>query len=257
MTSIISLQNVQFSYDGAANAVLRDFSLNVATGATTAILGPNGSGKSTLLYLLLGMFTPQRGTITLDGKPHAEYTRRERSRLIGLVPQAEHFPLGFSVLQYVLLGRSPHLGLLQRPGKDDRAAARTALETGGITALAPRQVVSLSGGEQQLATIARSLAQGPRIMLMDEPTSHLDLGNKSRVMELIRRMSAAGVTVIITTHDPNIAAAVAQDVVLMKRGQIVAAGQTDAVINAENLTATYDLPIEVARVRERLVILTP
>src|SRR5690606_13121953 len=121
----------------------------------------------------------------------------------------EFFPIGFSVLDYVLLGRAPYLGLLERPGPADYDAAEQALERVGLAALGGRLVPSLSGGERQLAMVARALAQGPRVLLMDEPTSHLDLGNRRRVLDVIRALSAEGVSVVLTTHDPNAAASVA------------------------------------------------
>jgi iron complex transport system ATP-binding protein len=252
---IISLSGLDFSYDGTGRPVLRDLSLEIPDAAVTAILGPNGSGKTTLLSILLGMLSPQRGTLLVDGKCRADYSHRTMSQLMGLVPQEEYFPFGFSVLEYVLLGRAPYLGLLERPGIADLQAAREALETAGLTALEDRLVRSLSGGERQLAKVARALAQGPRILLLDEPASHLDLGNKCRVLGLIRALAEEGAAVVLTTHDPNAAAAVADHVVLMREGQTMAAGQTDAVLNSENLSATYGVSIEVTCVRGRPVIL--
>lgn len=253
---IISLSGLCFSYDGPGHAVLRDLSLEIPEAAVTAILGPNGSGKTTLLLILLGMLSPQEGSILVRGKRQAEYSRREMSRTMGLVPQQEHFPLGFSVLEYVLLGRAPHLGLLDRPDVKDYTAATEAAERVGIADLVDRLVPTLSGGERQLATVARALAQMPDILLMDEPTSHLDLGNKERILAVIRALVAERVTVALTTHNPNDAAAVADNIVLMREGQVVASGPAEDVLTSENLSATFGVPVEVVRVHGRLVVLT-
>jgi iron complex transport system ATP-binding protein len=252
---IISLAGLRFSYNGSAQPVLRDISLEIPEGAVTAVLGPNGSGKTTLLLILLGMLAPQAGTVLIDGKHRASYSRSAMSQLIGLVPQQERVPFPFSVLDYVLLGRAPHLGLLEQPGRADRQAAREALDTVGLTALMDRPVPSLSGGERQLATVARALAQKPRIFLMDEPASHLDLSNKRRVLGAICALANGGVTIVLTTHDPNAAAVVADTVVLVREGQIIATGPAETVLNSENLSATYGLPVEVVRVRGRPVVL--
>jgi len=250
----IEVEGLRFRYDGMTDDVLRDVDLTVAPAAATAILGPNGCGKTTLLSLLLGLNAPQAGSIALAGRAHASYGRAEMSRLLGLVPQSEQFPLGFSVFDYVLLGRAPFLGLLQRPGDADLAATEAAILEVGIGGLMDRPVQELSGGERQLAMLARALAQQPRGLLMDEPASHLDLGNKQRVIDLIRAQVARGTTVLITTHDPNAAARVADHVVLMRAGQVVAAGPTAQALTGEHLTATYGTPVTVTRLDGRLIV---
>jgi len=253
---IITIRDLSFRYERTGPLVLQDVTLDIPAGTATALLGPNGSGKTTLLSLLLGILTPYAGTIRVAGEPRDHYGRREMSRLIGLVPQQEFFPLGFSVLDYVLLGRAPYLGLLERPGLADYEAAEQALERVGLAALSGRLVPSLSGGERQLAMVARALAQGPRILLMDEPTSHLDLGNRRRVLDVIRTLSGEGVSVILTTHDPNAAASVAGYAVLMRQGQVIASAPVGESLTTEHLTTIYDVPVEVARVGGQLVVLS-
>ena len=252
---MLSLSGVRFSYDGVDNPVLRDLSLEIPEAAATAILGPNGSGKTTLLSLLLGMLSPQAGTILVDGKRQGDCSRRAMSRLMGLVPQEERYPFGFSVLEYVLLGRAPYLGLLERPGAGDIRTARQALEAAGLAALSERLIPSLSGGERQLATVARALAQEPRVLLLDEPTAHLDLSNRRRVLGVVRALVDEGVTAVMTTHDPNAAAAVADHVVLLREGQLVAAGPAAEVLNAADLSRTYGVPVDVVQVCGRPVVL--
>jgi iron complex transport system ATP-binding protein len=254
---IISLSHLSFRYNGAGKAVLRDLSLEIPAGAITAILGPNGSGKTTLLRLLLGVLRPQQGTIWLAGRPQGSFSRRELSQLVGLVPQDEHIPFDFSILEYVLMGRAPYLGPLEMPGETDCQVALAALDTAGLGHLQDRPLPTLSGGERQLATVARALAQKPRILLLDEPTAHLDLGNKGRILEVMRALAAEGVTQVFTTHDPNLAASAAGFAVLMRHGQILDTGPTEAVLTQEKLSATYSVPVQVFLVEGRRVILLP
>jgi iron complex transport system ATP-binding protein len=252
---IISLAGLRFSYTTSGPPVLRDLSLEIPAGAVTAILGPNGSGKTTLLFILLGMLSPQMGEVIIDGKDQKGLPRSMLSRLMGLVPEEEHIPFDFSILEYVLLGRAPHLGLLEQPKEMDYQVALQALERSGLSALADRPIPSLSGGERQLAKVARALAQRPRVLLFDEPTAHLDLNNKGRVLDMIRSLADDGVAVVLTTHDPNAAVVVADHVVLLKEGQTVATGPVDRVLNSENLSQTYGLPVEVTSVHGRPVVL--
>jgi iron complex transport system ATP-binding protein len=255
--SIISLSDLSFSYNGAKRVVLQGLSLEIPAGAITAILGPNGSGKTTLLRLLLGVLRPQQGRILIAGKPQGSYSRRELGQLVGLVPQDEHIPFDFSILEYVLLGRAPYLGPLAMPSEADQQIALAALQTAGLDHLRGRPLPNLSGGERQLTVVARALAQEPRILLMDEPTAHLDLGNKGRLLGIMRNLASAGVTLVMTTHDPNAAAAVASHVVLMRQGQILAAGPVEAMLAADRLSTTYGVPVKVFRAEGRRIVLLP
>jgi iron complex transport system ATP-binding protein len=254
---VLSASGLTFSYDGTSRTVLHGLSLDIPRGAITAILGPNGSGKTTLLRLLLGVLRPQAGTIHLAGQPQDSYSRRQRSQLVGLVPQDEHIPFDFSVVEYVLLGRAPYLSPLQMPGEADRQVALEALDAAGLAGMEHRALPNLSGGERQLATLARALAQQPQILLMDEPTAHLDLSNQGRLLEIMRGLAAQGVSLVLTTHDPNLAAAVAGFAVLMRSGQVLDAGPAEAVLTAEKLSATYAVPVQVFSVEGRQVILLP
>jgi iron complex transport system ATP-binding protein len=252
---IISLDHLRFSYDGSHAVVLNELSLEILPGTITAILGPNGVGKTTLLHLILGLLTPQAGQIWLAGRPQAGYTRAELSRLVGLVLQAEYVPFNFTVLEYVLLGRTPYLGLLQMPAAADYQAAQAAIERLGLAALQRRSVLELSGGERQMVMLARAIAQQPRVLLLDEPTAHLDLSNKGRILEVLRQLSRQGVTVVFTTHDPEAAIFIARYLILIRAGQALASGPLEEVLTAENLTATYGTPVRVARLEGRPVVL--
>jgi iron complex transport system ATP-binding protein len=255
--SVISLSDIVFSYNGRDHTVFDGLSLDIPPGTVTAILGPNGSGKTTLLHLILGILSPREGVILLAHRPRHQYTRRDVGKLLGLVSQDEYIPFNFSVLEYVLLGRAPHLQLLETPGPEDRRVAQQTLANLGLDHLQDRSIQSLSGGERQLVMVARALAQQPRILLMDEPTSHLDLSNKGRVLSIIQRLAAEGVTVVFTTHEPDLAALVAEFVVLMRRGETLAAGPLDAVFTSENLSATYGVPVQVVDVLGKRIVLPP
>ena len=252
---MISVSELSFSYNGAKRTILKDLALAIPQGVITAILGPNGSGKTTLLRLLLGVLRPQQGRILLAGRPQGSYPRRDMGKLVGLVPQDEHIPFDFSILEYVLLGRAPYLGTLATPGEDDYQAALDALRTTGLSGMGARPLPNLSGGERQLAVVARALAQQPRILLMDEPTAHLDLSNKGRLLTIMRDLVAQGVTLVLTTHDPNLAASVAGYAVLMRDGQVLHAGPPETTLTARKLSATYEVPVQVFQVDGRRIIL--
>jgi iron complex transport system ATP-binding protein len=254
---IVSISGLSFTYDGAAGAALDELTLDIPAGAVTAILGPNGSGKTTLLRVLLGVLPAATGTVLLDGLPQERVPRRQRGQLMGLVPQDEHIPFDFSVLEYVLLGRAPYLGPLAMPGEVDRTVALEALNLVGLAHLRDRALPNLSGGERQLAVVARALAQEPRILLLDEPTAHLDLSNQGRILEIMGELTAQGVTLVMTTHDPNLASSVAAFAVLMRQGRILDAGPAKEMLTAGRLSATYSVPVQVFDVDGRRIVLLP
>ena len=255
--AILSASGLFFGYNGGVGDALHDLTLGIPGGAVTAILGPNGSGKTTLLRLLLGVLRPRQGAIQVAGRPQESYSRRELSQLVGLVPQDEHIPFDFSILEYVLLGRAPYLGPLATPSREDTRLALEALHAVGMEGMHDRPLPNLSGGERQLAVLARALAQQPRILLMDEPTAHLDLGNQGRLLEIVRELAATGTTVVLTTHDPNLAASVAGTAILMRSGRVLDAGPVGSVLTAPNLSATYEVPVRVLEVDGRRVVLLP
>ena len=201
------------------------------------------------------MLPPRAGQVLLDGQAQATLSRREMSRLIGLVPQAEYIPFDFSVLEYVLLGRSPYLGMLEMPSEEDYRIAIEVLDSLGLSDLQQRAVTELSGGERQMVMLARSLAQQPRILLLDEPTSHLDLSNKSRLLRVLQQLAARGVTVVFTTHDPEAAIAIAQYLIMMREGRTLASGPLADVLTTDNLIATYGTPVRLVHVEDRPVVL--
>jgi len=252
---VLSVHGVWFSYPNGRGDVLQGISFEVYPGTVQAILGPNGAGKSTLLHLLLGLHVPRRGEIRVDGQPLHAYSRASLSRRIALVPQREHIPFDYQVLEYVLLGRTPHLSLLQMPSPSDVEAAWRALERLGITDLAYRRVSALSGGEHQMVLIARAVAQETPILLLDEPTAHLDLGNRQRILALLRGLADQGATIILTTHEPEAALVIADHCLLMRAGRILHQGAPADLFTSEKLSQTYATPLRVLAVDGTKVVL--
>jgi len=253
----ILFRGLEFNYGPASPFSLEGLTLEIPGCAVTALLGPNGSGKTTMLHLLMGLLRPKVGTISLYGRVRDKYPARDLRQLIGFVPQEEEIPFDLSLLEYVLLGRAPHLGLLELPGERDREIAGEAIDTTGLSSLRFRSVPSMSGGERQMASIARALAQGTEILLLDEPTSHLDISNTRRVLDLMRLLSRKEKTIIFTTHDPNAAASIADYVVLLREGIVLNAGPLRSVLTSRNLSMTYGTEVQVLDMTERPVVLVP
>jgi len=244
-SSLFAFENLSYSYPTAKHAVMEDFNLNISSGTITAILGPNGAGKTTLLHIALGWLHPSHGHVKLNDQPLRSYTRRQLGQWIGLVPQSETTPFDFSLLEYVLLGRTPYLPPLEMPSDNDLKIASEKLDEVGLSEISHRSMPSLSGGERQLVLLARALAQQPKILLLDEPTSHLDLSNKGRLVKILRSLQAQGVTIIFTTHEPDVAAALATNMVLMRKGEVLKSGLTEDVMTTPLLSKLYGMPIEV------------
>ncbi|MBK8023478.1 MAG: ABC transporter ATP-binding protein [Chloroflexi bacterium] len=252
---LLAFHHIDYGYPGNSRAVLRALSLDIQAGTVTAILGPNGVGKTTLLHLALGWLKPQQGKILLDGKPLGSYPRRAVGQWMALIPQTEQIHFEHSILDYVLLGRTPYLAPLAMPGPEDVRIAERALERVGLEALRSRSITTLSGGERQLVLAARALVQQPRLLLLDEPMSHLDLANKARLIQLLRDLVAQGMTLLLTSHEPDVAAALATHIVLMHNGQVYRAGALADVFTSDNLSATYGIPVQVSEIDGRQIAL--
>lgn len=225
--------------------VLDGLDLTVPRGSWVTVVGPNGAGKSTLLRAIAGV-VPAVGTVVLDGRPASGRRRRERARLLALVPQNPIVPEGIAVTDYVLLGRTPHLGPLGAFGRPDLAAVRAALGRLDLAHLADRLVDTLSGGERQRVLLARALAQGAPVVLLDEPTTALDVGHQQQVLELVDGLRRAeGLTVLGTMHDLTLAGQYADRVALLAGGRIVAEGPPCEVITEAHLARHYQADVRV------------
>jgi len=246
MTSdILQVNDITFMYNTTNQAALKKVSFGIRPGSVTAILGPNGAGKTTLLHLLLGLHPPSSGSVLLNEKPLKQYSRHELSQHIGLVPQTEYVPFAYSVLEYVILGRAPYLGPLDMPGDEDLRIAQEALREVGIGHLENRVIPELSGGELQLVLLARALCQQPSVLLLDEPTSHIDLANSNHTLRILDRLRRNGTTIIFSTHDPEAAALIADHLVLMRAGEVLDSGDLEQVFTSEILSRVYGTWVEV------------
>jgi iron complex transport system ATP-binding protein len=240
----LSLSGVSFSYI-PREPVIRDVSFSLESGRILALLGPNGSGKTTLLHLILGQLSPKRGEIEIFEREIRSYSRSELSKIIGLARQEERVAFEFTALEYVLLGRAPYLGPLEAPSDDDYEKALQALEMAGVFHLQDRFLTSLSGGERQLVIIARALAQIPKILLLDEPLAHLDLKNQSLLLQVLKSLREQGVTVVFSTHDPNAASVIADQILLLQKGCLLQYGPPDEVLAPEKLQDVYEVPLRI------------
>lgn len=253
-STLLNINDLTFRYDPDMPTAVTQVTFEIKAETVTTILGPNGAGKTTLLRLLLGLRKPASGTILLEDVPLTEYSRRSLSQWLGLVPQTEHVPFEYTVLEYVLLGRAPYLGPLDLPGQEDVNIAREAMAKAGVSHLENRSIPALSGGELQLVLLARALAQQPRILLLDEPTSHLDLANRNKTLEILDQLRCGGSTILFTTHDPEAAAILADNIVLMRGGRVLAAGSFADTFTSEKLSQTYGVPVDVIRTDGMYVI---
>lgn len=210
-----------------------------------ALLGPNGGGKTTLLKTLLGLLRPMSGEVRLDGAALSSRTVRQRAREIAYVPQTHIATFAFSVESIVLMGRTAHGDLFDRPTSRDRMVAMGALDRLGIAQLAQRPYTMISGGERQLVLLARALAQEPQFIVLDEPTANLDFGNQGKVMREIRALAASGLGVLFTTHDPNHALRAADRACLLRDGQLFAEGPVKQILTREQLETLYGAPVQM------------
>jgi iron complex transport system ATP-binding protein len=241
----MSAAGLTVRYPGAPRPALDGITLEVPSGALTAVLGPNGSGKSTLLRALLGVVKPASGTAALQDRDVRAWDRREIARRVGVVPQLETIAFPLTVREMVAMGRYPHLGPLRAEGPADRAAVARALERCDIVELKARAVTSLSGGELQRVRIARALAQEPTALALDEPTASLDMRHEMSILELLREWADGGMTVLLVTHQINLAARFADRIVLLEGGRVVADGPPAGVLTPERLERVYAWPLTV------------
>ena len=235
--------------------VLDGIDLRVERGEWVSIVGPNGAGKSTLLRFLTGAV---RGTgdLHLGGRPFGALNRRERALLVALVPQSPVIPIGMRVLDYVLLGRTPHIRPLGVEGPHDMAAVHDALAHLDLLEFADREVTTLSGGERQRVLVARALAQGAPLVLLDEPTTALDVGHQQQVLELIDDLRREhDLTVVTTMHDLTLAGQYAERLVLLDGGRVVVDGPADEVLTEENLASYYGARVRIIQDGGRPVVL--
>jgi iron complex transport system ATP-binding protein len=238
-------------------AVLAGVDLEVAAGEVVGLLGRNGAGKTTLLRVACGALAPDAGQVRLEGRALDSIDRRERARIAALVPQDAQLAFPFSVAEVVLMGRTPHLGWLGFEGAHDLDVARAAMARMGIAALADRSVLTLSGGERQLAMVARALAQEPRLLLLDEPTAFLDLRHRLEVLTVVRELAAAGTSALVVSHDLGVAARFCDRLVLLGDGRVLASGPPRAVLTPDLLRAAFGIEVELGFASDGVPVVVP
>jgi iron complex transport system ATP-binding protein len=233
-------------HDDGRSFSLRDVSVDVPRGSLTGLLGPNGCGKTTLLRLMAGMLTAHTGSVTLNGTALSRLSRREIARHIAVVPQETHPAFDYTVMEMVLMGRHPHLGAMQLEGPVDLALAHDALAATGTGHLAQRAYMTLSGGEKQRVVIASALTQASDVLLLDEPTASLDLGYQLEVGALLSQLNRErGMTMLLATHDLNLAASLCDRLVVMREGRVLAQGPTNEVLTASMVRQLYGVIADV------------
>jgi len=252
---VLAAHRLGFGY--GARRVGSDVDLQMHGGEIVCLLGPNGSGKTTLFKTMLGLLPAQAGEVLVDGVAMGRLTRLEIARRVGYVPQAHaaHFP--FRVVDMVVMGRTAHIGLFAAPSEQDRQRAVAALAKLGIAELADTEYTRISGGQRQLALIARALAQDAPAIVMDEPTASLDFGNQVVVLSEVKRLAAQGLAVLLSTHDPDHAFSISDRVALLDRGRLIEQGRPQEVLTPERLRQVYGVPVAVERLSQGQTVCAP
>ncbi|MSQ61717.1 MAG: ABC transporter ATP-binding protein [Dehalococcoidia bacterium] len=244
MTAALEIRGLHVAY--GARTVLSGIHLAVQRGEVLGLVGPNGCGKTTLIRAITRVTPWRSGEVLVGNVPVSGLSRRELAQRIAVVPQMTPLPIGYSALDVVLMGRTPHLGFLEHEGADDYAIAREALARAGAAALAERRVDELSGGEQQNVVLARALAQRTPVLLLDEPTAHLDIGHQMAVAALVRTLAHDhGVAVLAAIHDLTLASLSCDRVAVMAGGGLLAEGTPEQALTVENIERAYGVRVRV------------
>jgi iron complex transport system ATP-binding protein len=240
---MLTVESLAFGFPG--RTVGREVSFALSAGEVMCVLGPNGGGKTTLFRTVLGLLAPHGGAVRLQGRDLGSFSRGEIARQIGYVPQGHAAYFAYTVREFVLMGRTAHLGVFSSPSRVDFAVADRVLESLGIGPLAAKPVSEISGGERQLALVARALAQEPKLLVLDEPTASLDFGNQVRVLQRISALAGSGISILFSSHDPDHAFLCARRALLLAEGRVLEIGAPRAVIRADTLERLYGVSVKV------------
>lgn len=253
---MLEVRDLTFRHGDGKGYILKRVSFTAHPCQITTILGPNGAGKTTLFKCITGLWRGYKGTVRVDGSPLDPLGPKRRARIFSVVPQEHDPPFPYKVFDVVLMGRASHLGLFSAPGKRDYRVANEALEMLGIGHLKEVPYTQISGGERQLVLIARALAQEAPIMVLDEPTSHLDFRNQVLVLKRIREVvKGRGLVALLTLHDPNLASAFSDKIVMLNRGEVLCEGPPEEVLSEEALWRLYGVEVKVIREDGRKLVL--
>jgi iron complex transport system ATP-binding protein len=243
----LEVDNATFSYDGST-PIFEDISFEVNKGEVFCILGPNGTGKSTLLRCLCNIHKLRGGSIRIDGQDISALKPAHLARRIGFIPQIHTPTFPYTVLEVVLMGRAPHLNMIATPSEKDYRIAEQAIKTINIEHIMDKPYTQLSGGQMQLVLLARVLAQEPDILLLDEPTSQLDIGNQMRTIAIIRKLANDGLSLVVTSHFPDHAFLYADKVGILKDKTFIKTGDTETTVTEKNLTRAYGVDVRIIHV---------
>ena len=253
METIINCSDIGFSYNGTS--VLNGINLNVKTGVMVGILGANGAGKSTLLKILCGLLKPKTGESLFYNNSIYNMDRRKIARGIAYIPQDPMFAFPFTVQEVVLMGRAPYTGRYEFESIADQEIAQTALETVGILHLRNRLISEISAGERQLASIARGLVQEPKIMILDEPATYLDVKHRTEIMNILKSLKdERGISIIAATHDIFSSLFYFDEITILKDGKILAEGKADVIITSELMSLAYGIEVTVKKENGRVFV---
>ena len=242
---MMEVKNLSYAYKKGGPKVLDQISFRLERGRLIAVLGANGAGKTTLFKCILGLMKQYEGSVLLDGREIRSLSRKEIAKKIAYIPQSEIPVYNYTVLDTVMMGTTSMISPLRSPGKEQEEIAEAAMERLGISYLSERGIGEISGGERQLALLARAMAQKAQILIMDEPTANLDYGNQQQVMSQIKRMAEEGYTILLSTHNPEHALQYATDVFAIKDSHVLAEGSADKVLNEELIEQIYGLKVKI------------
>ena len=252
---LFEVKNISFSYDD--DEIFSDISFSIGKGDVLCILGPNGTGKTTLIKCLNGLHEISSGEILINGENINKFSFKEISKHIGYIPQSHVPSFPFKVFDVVLMGRAPYLNLTDAPKKDDKDIALEALKTLGIENLKDKEYTNLSGGERQMVFLARVLCQKPDILILDEPTSHLDFGNQIKLLEIIDNLAKSGLSIIMSSHFPDHAFLSSTKVAIMKNKKFIDFGKPDDVVTEENLKKAYSIDVKLIELEANRKVCVP
>lgn len=252
---LFEVKNISFSYND--EEIFSDISFSIGSGGVLCILGPNGTGKTTLIKCLNGLHDIDSGDILINGKNIKKLSFREISKHVGYIPQSHIPSFPFKVFDVVLMGRAPYLNLTDSPKEKDVKIANDALKTLGIENLKDKEYTNLSGGERQLVFLARVLCQKPDMLILDEPTSHLDFGNQIKLLEIIDNLAKSGLSIIMSSHFPDHAFLSSTKVAIMKDKRFIDFGTPEDVVTEENLKKAYSIDVKLIELDNKRKVCVP